>query len=200
MADLMTYAGPAPADGPGTRTGGVPLVPAGFAWPECTECDGAMQFLAQVRLGGDLLSIFMCQNDPGLCDEWDATAGGNRAYLFGADATEPAAVPGEGETLLEEVSAVEVVPVDAPAYPQAAAEWSRRTGRPRSDVLGHLGGEPAWLQFDETPACASCERPMDFVMALEEGHDWHTKINFGGGRGYAFRCAPCRAAAFLWQR
>jgi hypothetical protein len=53
-----------------------------------------MQFLAQVVLNdldwpmaqndtqaGHVIEIFMCQNDPGMCDEWSATAGGNRALL-----------------------------------------------------------------------------------------------------------------------
>ena len=53
-----------------------------------------MQFLAQVRVddvepdAAGLLSIFMCQNDPGLCEEWDPVAGGNRAFVFGTDAVE----------------------------------------------------------------------------------------------------------------
>jgi hypothetical protein len=79
VVKLMTYAGPVAADAPGTRTGGVPHTPSGFEWPQCRECAGPMQFLAQVSLAdaeagsAGLLSIFMCQNDPGLCDEWDAT-------------------------------------------------------------------------------------------------------------------------------
>jgi hypothetical protein len=48
----------------------------------------------------------MCQNDPGLCDEWDATAGGNRAFTFGADAVHLAASPGDGMALLEKSCAV----------------------------------------------------------------------------------------------
>ena len=63
---LMTYAGIAAPDASGTRTGGVPLTPPGFEWPRCRECEGAMQFLAQVRLADadpgstGLLSIYMC--------------------------------------------------------------------------------------------------------------------------------------------
>ncbi|MFD0520886.1 DUF1963 domain-containing protein [Paractinoplanes durhamensis] len=109
---LMIYDGPVAPDAPGTRTGGLPLVPPAFEWPRCRECDGAMQFLAQVSLAdidpGDdgLLSIFMCANDPGLCDEWDAAGGGNRAFVFGADAVGVAEPPGEEFTLLAETSGV----------------------------------------------------------------------------------------------
>ena len=45
-----------------------------------------MQFVAQVMLGDlgpddwrGVLSVFMCQNDPGMCDEGDPAAGGNQA-------------------------------------------------------------------------------------------------------------------------
>jgi hypothetical protein len=71
-----------------------------------------MQFLAQAGLadveagGAGLLSIFMCQNDPGLCDEWDATAGGNRAFVFGGDAAHVPVPPVDGVTVLDETSAV----------------------------------------------------------------------------------------------
>jgi hypothetical protein len=47
-----------------------------------------MQFLAQVMLGDlgqegrqGVLSVFICQNDPGLCEEWDPAAGGNQALV-----------------------------------------------------------------------------------------------------------------------
>ncbi|MFC4071589.1 DUF1963 domain-containing protein [Actinoplanes subglobosus] len=199
MVTLMTYAGAAAADAPGTRTGGVPLVPAGFEWPVCAECDGPMQFLAQVDLGGGLFSVFMCQNDPGMCDEWDATAGGNRAFVFGAGAVHAATPPGDGVTMLEEVCAVAFAPVDAGGYREATESWSRLTGRPAREVLGHTGTAAQWLQNDETPECGGCGRPMTFVVQLDEGHDHRTAINFGNGYGYGFRCEPCGEAAFLWQ-
>ncbi|MEE3919618.1 DUF1963 domain-containing protein [Micromonospora sp. BRA006-A] len=148
---------------PRTRTGGVPLVPTGFEWPVCDECDGPMQFLAQVRLDdidaadATLLSIFMCQNDPGLCDEWDATAGGNRAFVFPSGALAPSAVPSGDTVLLAETSAVTYVPMqDSDGYDEARERWRGESGRPLRDVLGQLGGLPAWLQFDQTPTCPAC--------------------------------------------
>lgn len=202
----MIYAGPAASDAPGTRTGGVPRTPPDFEWPRCRECAGAMQFLAQVSLidaeagNTGLLSLFMCQNDPGLCDEWDSTSGGNRAFVFGADATLTPAVPSDGVTMLEETSAVRFEEVDVEDYLDAAQHRSRQTGRDVADVLGQVCGEPAWRQNDETPTCGHCTRPMTFVVQLEEGHDHRTSANFGGGCGYGFRCGPCGTAAFLWQR
>jgi hypothetical protein len=41
---------------------------------------------------------------------------------------------------------------------------------------------------------------MPFVAQLEEGPDRRTAMNFGDtGNGYAFACAPCGQALFLWQ-
>lgn len=205
MAILMTYAGPVAADAAGTRIGGVPQTPAGFSWPVCGECDGPMQFLAQVDLaataggGTGLFSVFMCQNDPGMCDDWDATSGGNRAFVFGAGAVHSAVPPDDGVTMLKAVCAVAFERVEADGYLAAAEEWSRLTGRDAREVLGQAGDAAQWLQNDETPDCGECSRPMTFVVQLDEGHDHHTAINFGNGWGYGFRCAPCGTAAFLWQ-
>jgi hypothetical protein len=143
-----------------------------------------MQFLAHLPLETGAISVFFCQNDPGMCDDWDATAGGNRAFLF-VDELRPAAVPAEGATLLGAVTALALHPDDAPA---------------EVPVLGQWGGTPDWLQGDETPACPSCTSRMTFVAALEEGCHFATEANFGGGgRGFVFACQSCSEAAFLWQ-
>ena len=202
MTTLLVHDGDAPEDAPGNRTGGLPLTPDGFTWPTCAECDRPLQFLAQLLLDDDnrLLVIFQCANDPGLCDEWDANAGGNRAYLFDNQDLRPAPAPPGGETGLGEVSAIKTEPPCNDEYDEAIAAWAARTGRSRREVLGGIGGEPSWLQSDETPACVDCARPMRFAAHLEEGHDNQTAINFGGGVGYAFRCAEHPRAKFLWQR
>lgn len=206
MVKVMIYGGQSAPDAPGTRTGGLPHTPPAFEWPRCRNCTGHMQFLAQVSLADadpgaeGLLSLFMCQNEPGLCDEWDPTAGGNRAFLFGMDATATPTVPRDGVTMLDETCAVRFEDVDVEDYQDAPDQWSAQTGRESLEVLGKVGGEPAWLQNDETPACGRCARPMTFVVQLEEGHNYETAANFGGGNGYGFRCGTCRSAAFLWQR
>jgi len=165
-----------------------------------------MQFLAQV-MPGDLgldgrqgvLSVFMCQNDPGLCEEWDPVAGGNQALLFPPDGLRAAVVPPGQATTLGEVCAVRSVPSDGD-YDEARVAWAEREGRPEQDVLGQLGGQPSWIQNDETPACPECAAPMSFAVQLEEGHDYRTAANFGGGGcGYGFTCLPCAKALFLWQ-
>ncbi|MGW1074473.1 DUF1963 domain-containing protein [Streptomyces sp. NPDC002537] len=215
MTTLMIDAGPVAADAPVTRTGGVPLAPAGAAWPGCASCDGPMQFLAQLALddlpggtgrGRGVLSLFMCRNDPGMCDEWDPAEGGNRALLFPADGLVPIPLPelgedGDEETLrLGAVRAVAYETVATEDYDEGGEEWAGRTGRPSHDILGQLGGTPSWLQHDETPACPSCSRPMPLAVQLEEGPDHLTAMNFGGGgSAYAFACEPCVRAVFMWQ-
>lgn len=209
MTDLMVYGGASEPDAAATRTGGVPLVPAGFRWPRCRECRGNLQFIAQVvgselaRVSGDagdaVVAVFVCQNDPDMCDDWDATGGANQALVLPGNGLVPAPEPAEGETSLGEVSAITIV-TSTDDYEEARGRWSAETGRSGAEVLGQLGGTPAWLQEDETPACPGCARPMAFTAQFEEGHEFRTAINFGGGVGYLFACWDCRRAAFLWQR
>jgi hypothetical protein len=64
-----------------TRFGGLPLIPldSEFQWPCCSICKGPMQFLGQIAPedsdAGQVLLLFMCQNDPGVCCEWEADGG-----------------------------------------------------------------------------------------------------------------------------
>lgn len=182
---LLIYDGQCAPDASTLRMGGIPLVPVGFEWPTCRTCDGAMQFLAHLPLEVGVISVFFCQNDPGMCDDWDATSGGNRAYLF-LDALEPATVPTDDATLLGAATGLR-------RHPELAPTQAR--------MLGRNSGEPDWIQNNETPLCSGCNAPMAFTAELEEGHDHRTAANFGGGgRGYVFHCDHCRRAAFLWQR
>ncbi|MGW6705910.1 DUF1963 domain-containing protein [Streptomyces sp. NPDC054956] len=219
MTTLMIDAGPVPPDAPVTRTGGGPLAPAGTEWPSCTSCSGPMQFLAQVVLddvdgidrgaaapGRGVLALFACQNDPGMCEDWAPDSGGNRALLFPPEGLLPLSPPPLGEGVDEHVvslGAVRSVTRESAAeadYDLAREAWAGKTGRPQTEVLGQLGGEPAWLQGDETPTCPSCERPMPLIVQLEQGPDPGTAMNFGGGGcAYAFACEPCARALFLWQ-
>ncbi|MGW1768561.1 hypothetical protein ACWCQL_31535 [Streptomyces sp. NPDC002073] len=216
---LLINGGPAAPHALVTRVGGLPLAPAGTTWPTCTACSGPLRFIAQIVLDGDrgVLSVFMCGNDPGQCEEWSATGGGNRAYLFPSAGlvplplpalpADPAADPDEGDEVdpdddvrqLGAVRTVERVAVAGSGYRQAAKAWSERTGRARNEILGQLGGVPDWLQYDETPDCPGCGLAMAHVATLEEGPDHVTAPNFGSGSAYAHACEPCGRAAFLWQ-
>ncbi|MCL1870576.1 MAG: hypothetical protein FWF90_09230 [Promicromonosporaceae bacterium] len=148
-----------------------------------------------IDAGKDIL-FFQCANDPGMCDEWDQKAGGNAAIVVAAGAESYAVPPAEGITSLHGHWSGHVVAADADTYDQARAD-SRGDGLA---VLGCLGGEPGWIQDDETPTCSACGQPMILAAQLEESAD-RNSFNFGGaGCGYIFACTcPGGTASFLWQ-
>ncbi|KAA9158384.1 DUF1963 domain-containing protein [Amycolatopsis acidicola] len=146
MTTLLIYAGPGDAAGAGTRTGGVPLVPPGFTWPHCDSCAAPMLFTAQIRTTAEAtIALFLCRHNA-------------RAFRFATYRVAPAAAPG---AVLSDVSAIRMVEV-ASSYEEACDAWPRRR-----DVLGQLGGSPAWSSHDETPTCAECGETMDFLAQLE---------------------------------
>ncbi|MGW7434571.1 hypothetical protein [Streptomyces sp. NPDC054849] len=211
---LMIYDGTAPAASDVPRTGGVPLAPAGFTWPMCgSYCGGPLQFFAHLPVEYGVLSVFVCQKDPGACEFWDAASGANRVYLFPREELQPIGVPETGVTLLPATSAIRthVVTLDpeenddpdelAPdAYDLARSGWKRepeeRFGKQR-EVLGSLGGSPSYLEDDRLPVCPSCTITMEFAAHLEEGISAQTAMNLGGQLGYVFVCRACREGAFL---
>ncbi|MFE1316684.1 hypothetical protein [Kitasatospora phosalacinea] len=177
---LLLHDGPTAADAPGPRTGGLPLVPADFAWPHCRECESPLQFIAHLPLDHGTAAVFLCDFDPGLCSGWDADSGANRAHLF---PHETPLAPGTAPA------------PDGPA-PLPATALHPATHPDDRPEAGRLGGAPDWIQDDETPGCPDCAAPMAFAAALEDDTD----LNFGdSGRGYLFTCRPCVRAAFLWQ-
>jgi len=191
-----------------TRFGGLPLIPqnSAFQWPVCSTCSGAMQFLGQIALEDAnttrLVLVFMCQNDPGLCDEWDANLGGNRALLVAIDgAGRLADAPELGVTLRDTVYGARVEVVDSANYNDARRCWAEENQGALRQILGVLGNEPSWLQEDETPTCNHCGSKMRFFVQLEEGPDRKTAMNFGGGGcAYLFHCSCEQGSAkFLWQ-
>jgi uncharacterized protein YwqG len=196
-----------PDASPDATVGGRPLADATTRWPCCSSCMGPMQFLAQFPLDSleeanghhdQTLLLFQCQNDPGMCDEWDPNAGGNAALLVQSSFRVPLQVP-KGETLLSGESRLRRVSYQAVhAQNTDDDDYCEAVDAPASKVVGKLGGAPLWIQSDETPNC-ECGSPMAFVAQLECSGGGG--INFGDcGAGYAFVCAPCRdRAKFLWQ-
>ncbi|MDK0517683.1 hypothetical protein [Streptomyces sp. ML-6] len=210
---LMIYDGTAAPDADVLRTGGVPLAPEGFTWPVCGGCGGPLQFFAHLPVEYGVVLVFVCQNDPGACEMWDATSGANRVLLFPPAGLVPVAVPAEGVTLLPAVSAItlrlvtvdpdegdgdEGVPPDA--YDLARSGWAREPGErfgKQREVLGSLGGSPSYLEDDRLPECPSCSGATEFAAHLEEGLDQQSAMNLGGQLGYVFVCRPCAKGAFL---
>jgi hypothetical protein len=221
--DLL-IADPAPDPAAASYFGGPPILPAGLAlaWPLCRVCAGPMQHLGRVPHPldpGKRVLLFMCANQPGLCGEWEADSGANRALIVssrqpsaplsppGRDRPaglrglfrRPARTPDNAVTTLATTWSGHVLSVDGQSYGHQR-EARRRAQAPGEAILGQLGGQPDWLQDDETPDCPACGRPMVLAAQLEEGPDPRAAANFGGGCAYAFVCAcPGDQALFLWQ-
>lgn len=187
--------------------GGLPTVPAtnDFVWPVCRTCGGVQQYLGRLAVPGEprLILLFQCQNNPGGCEDWDADAGANRAVAVSAlDLIEKEAPPeAEGLSTRETRYRAREITVEGDDYDSLRDTWSEENGRSRRDILGQIRGEPQWLQADETPGCALCGNPMRFLAQLEQGPDWQTEMNFGGGGcAYIFDCScDTGSAKFLWQ-
>lgn len=186
--------------------GGLPAAPESvdFAWPTCSGCSGSLKYLGRVPHPIDTskrVLLFQCGNMPGMCDDWDAESGGNRALVISAVGdVRTVARPTTGVTILDCHWAGTVHPASGKSY-DAARSRAIESGTPSRGILGCLAGEPEWVQGDETPECPGCERPMILAAQLEEGPDHGTAMNFGGGGcAYVFVCScPLDEARFLWQ-
>lgn len=210
MVQLLIYEEQPPAnEQAATRFGGLPLnqTEAVSGWPQCSSCEEAMQFLGQLRVtseapaGDYLLLLFMCQNDPGMCEEWDASAGGNKVIIVPVTDDMTVMVAPDNETVLRTiVHGSRVQQFTSETYDGAREDWKRSQGESRH-VLGQLFGKPSWIQADETPQCDSCAQPMKFIAQLEEGPEYQTAMNFGGGSAYVFvcHCGP-GSGKMLWQQ
>ena len=178
--------------------GGLPVKENGETteWPKCKTCNAEMQYQGKIKTDIGLELIFMCNNDPGMCDEWDAEGGGNKVIIVNAEHL-GFFKPMDTELSLRETEyGVKLVEREEDDYDSARENW---TGN-RREVLGQLYGEPDWIQGDETPECDCCNKNMRFVAQLEEGPDHKTAMNFGGGGvAYLFDCEEGKTAKFLWQ-
>ncbi|MCS5522111.1 hypothetical protein NY551_05120 [Curtobacterium flaccumfaciens pv. oortii] len=159
-----------------SRLGGLPAVHDGFDWPTCAEHDEPMQFTAQLEYDGRLILVFICQADPGSCPSWDPDAGSNAAIVVGGRDLHPAgrpASPSGTAVLTGEPWLLGVHQAGTDDYSDALFE----AGADGVTVAGQWGGNPAWIQNDETPD------GYRFVAMLDEDP---LGSNFGGGSAYVF--------------
>jgi hypothetical protein len=98
------------------------------------------------------------------------TAGGNRAFVFGPDATEPALVPDDGITLLDETSAIDFEHIETDDYLKARERWAQATS-PSVLEVGGSGRRPAGRSLRG--------RSAHWLGACQTG-SWHT----GSPRGH----------------
>jgi hypothetical protein len=195
IAVLGAYRSQVPAPIAATRIGGLPAVPEDFAWPECRHHGEPMQFTAQIEHEGTLVSVFVCQFDPGTCASWEAESGANAAFVFrGRDlrlAEYPASPHGDPD---DPQPGWPPVTNDEYLLGLAAAttpsDEDEQLGVP-DDVwfAGQYGGEPDWIQDDETPD------GLRFVASIESGP---LEFDFGDG-GCAYVFSDGQRAAVLWQ-
>ncbi|NII39999.1 hypothetical protein E9228_000618 [Curtobacterium flaccumfaciens] len=195
VAVLGAYRSSVPAPIAATRIGGLPAVPEDFVWPECRHHGEPMQFTAQIEHEGTLVSVFVCQFDPGTCASWEADSGANAAFVFrGRDlrlAEYPASPHGDPD---DPEPAWPPVTDDEYLLGLAAAttpsDEDEQLGVP-DDVwfAGQYGGEPDWIQDDETPD------GLRFVASIESGP---LEFDFGDG-GCAYVFSDGQRAAVLWQ-
>ncbi|MEZ4884850.1 MAG: hypothetical protein R3E32_09010 [Chitinophagales bacterium] len=181
-----------------TSFGGLPVkeIDKIIEWPKCGTCEAEMQYQGKIKTDIGIELIFMCNNDPGMCDEWDAEDGGNKAIIIDEKNLEFFKPTNVELSIRETEYGVTLVETEDIDYDSAIENWKGN----KRDVLGQLYGEPSWIQGDETPDCDCCKKPMRFVAQLEEGPDHRTAMNFGGaGVAYLFDCKDGKTAKFLWQ-
>lgn len=182
----------------GTSFGGLPVkkIDESIEWPKCKSCNAEMQYLGKIKTDIGLELIFICSNDPGMCDEWDAEAGGNKVIIVDPENLDFFKPIDNKLSLRETEYGVKIIETMEDDYDTARENWPGN----RREVLGQLYGNPSWYQADETPNCDYCDKPMRFVAQLEEGPDHRTAMNFGGGGvAYLFDCKEGKTAKFLWQ-
>jgi hypothetical protein len=200
MINLLVH-NPAKSDLAQTSFGGLPVKNESeeFNWPHCSSCKLPMQFLGKIAQGNYLYQIFMCQNDPGCCEEWGPDEGGNKVIVTSPSSLEKTVAPSKGLTTREAEYSALIVPVECYDYEHAREKWANDNNKNYRDVLGQINGVPAWLQGEEVPICNSCNSPMQFIAQLEQGPNSDTEMNFGGGSAYVFNCTCSASAKFLWQ-
>lgn len=168
-----------------------------YEWPTCAECHEHMRYMGKIKTDLGLELIFICENDPGMCGDEDPDGGANQVIVISElSSLEEFSMDNTENTLRGIEYSSTVVEVEADSYDIARSNWQGK-GR---EILGQLNGQPEWIQGDETPTCDCCQKNMRFIAQLEEGPDYSTAMNFGGGGvGFLFDCPQGKTAKFLWQ-
>lgn len=184
-----------------TKVGGLPYALPNTGWVRCRTCRSLMQFLGQIDLEEtaipdichrkQLLLIFMCTNDPGMCDEWEPDSGGNAAILVSKTTAMSVEVPCDREDFILEETLLALEECD-----DSSDAYCELFNQSKGEVYGKLGGEPLWIQCDKTPRC-DCGAKMTFVIQLE----YSGEVEFGdAGSGYGFVCSICQDRAKFFSQ
>jgi hypothetical protein len=151
-----------------TRLGGQPSWSATPRWP---LFDGEpLPFLGQIRVDQGLILLFLSLNPDSM--SWEPEDGGNAAFIEPDGEFPSWTTPADrdkGPVLLPEI----LVPDDSLV----------------------IGGEPDWIQQDETPAAAT-----QFVCTLRGMPDLLGHLEIGdAGNAYVFLSSTGHRARILWQ-
>lgn len=161
------------------KLGGKPVFVSHVVEPKCERCGQNMDFIAQIPLKSPLkfskrfamAYLFMCPGKfderVGLeCETWEAFSGANAVIL---QEDHGRALIAEGphryvdyEVRLQRLPEPNVDVTDERISERVAAQVSEDT---------KIGGVPAWLQMNETPACPKCGLPMRFVAQISAEPD-----------------------------
>lgn len=178
--------------GAASRLAGSLKLPENINIPTCESCEGnmtAVVLLADPNISQKPLLVFQCQNEPGLCSEWEADGGGNKVVAVESLNLEPQ--PGAKALLFQpcDISDEKLQSSD-----EADSYFDLATQPNYENLVGKALGEPIWYQAEETPDC--CQQEMTFLAQIDECED----LNFGGsGVGYIFKCSKCHNCKFLTQ-
>ena len=70
-------------------------------------------------------------------------------------------------------------------------------GREAAGDRHKLGGDPQWIQADETPSCSECREPMEFYGQLD--HLGSVEGLVDCGMIYVFLCRECYTTEAVLQ-
>ena len=187
------------------KLGGLPWGLPAARWPMCATCGKPQTLLAELGHSSDrldlmadgrVLFVFHCNNEPGMCDDWDQDSGGNAAFILERDEL------CDGQTPVPDP--------EPPSYPEArVARWLQRDDgldaglyssffREASYLsLGEeiissvpmstrLGGVPAWIQSaDEAP-----QGEWRFIGQLDSRYSFFRPMPALGGAPRALDAEP----------
>jgi hypothetical protein len=147
-----------------------------------------------------LLSLYKCDNNPGLCDDAFPESGGNAAHLF--DLSTCQSTPSPSGTISFPEVMLDLVEYKEPKIFNHEAYWAnaKKLGM---RFFGTTGGAAVHKTLLETDPQCSCGVLMKFVAQIEERTIAGKKqpdMNFGGGgRALAYVCPSCYLPLWTWE-
>ena len=199
-------------------------LPAGEAWPQCTNCHDPLELMVQIDLAAvpeatrtGLLQVFYCTNNEPHCEvdtEAFLPGAGKSKLVRVIDATTATAVVPRPALLAKRVEAspLEIVgwePLqDGPSGDELEEVYRKSLAQLGVEDLWEglpqpgdkLGGYPSWAQGVEYPKCADCKKRMD-TQLLQLASNAAAGWQWGDlGTAYVVSCAkhPARVE-LIWQ-